>query len=244
MARGDRFDALMNYPLARPSSASSPGRHLDETVVGGHRVRASRSAARRGRVRRRVDPAAYDPAVPRVQLNLLGSHDTPRFRTVCGRRPRRGPPGDRSSQMTLPGAPCIYYGDEIGLEGGTDPGCRGAYPVDPMAGDRELRAFIRGAIALRRAHPALRSGTHRTVADDGMCHVHARQLADEWLLVAVNAGEERAVLDVAVPEVNGRTLVGERWPGLESGPTVTFRVGAGRIRLEVPARDGLVVRTS
>ncbi len=187
--------------------------------------------------------AAYDPAVTAVQLNLLGSHDTPRIRTVCG--------GDLASvrlatllQMTITGAPCIYYGDEIGLEGGNDPGCRGAYPVDPMAGDRELRAFIRGAIALRRAHPALRSGTHRTVAADGMCHVHARQLADEWLLVAVNAGEERAVLDVAVPEVNGRTLVGERWPGLEGGPTVTFRVGAGRIRLEVPARDGLVLRTS
>ena len=58
----------------------------------------------------------YDPAIVAAQLNLLGSHDTPRILTMCG--------GDLDAvrlatlvQMTVIGAPCIYYGDEIGLAG-------------------------------------------------------------------------------------------------------------------------------
>ena len=65
----------------------------------------------------------YDPAITQVQLNLLDSHDTPRFIT-CAR-------GDESAlrlatlfMFTYPGAPCIYYGDEIGLDGRHDPDCR------------------------------------------------------------------------------------------------------------------------
>ena len=67
------------------------------------------------------------PAVTAVQLNLLGSHDTPRALTICG--------SDLDSlriatllQMTLPGAPCIYYGDEIGMAGSMDPLCRRGFP--------------------------------------------------------------------------------------------------------------------
>ena len=72
--------------------------------------------------------AAYDPDVAAVQLNLLGSHDTPRLRTVLG--------GDVAAvrlafllQATLPGAPCVYYGDEVGLVGANDPANRGGVPV-------------------------------------------------------------------------------------------------------------------
>ena len=64
-------------------------------------------------------------------------------------------------QMTLPGAPCIYYGDEVGLTGGHDPESRARSRADPAAGDRELRAFVRAAVRLRHDHAALRRGMVR-----------------------------------------------------------------------------------
>ena len=69
--------------------------------------------------------------------------------------------------MTLPGAPCIYYGDEIGMEGREDPDCRRAYPWDPARQDGQLRAFVAGLIALRKSEPALRRGRFRLLQATG-----------------------------------------------------------------------------
>src|SRR5450759_4833734 len=70
-------------------------------------------------------------------------------------------------QMSLPGAPCIYYGDEVGMEGRADPDCRRAYPWDPVRQDSALRAFVAGLIGLRRAEPVLRRGHFRLLATEG-----------------------------------------------------------------------------
>ena len=117
--RGDRFDALMNYPLGEAILGFAGGSHLDMAVIGRHReysvnVRPLDGPAF-GEASHGACPA-YDPAVLPVQLNLLGSHDTPRLRTMLG----GGVDGVLLAtllQMTLPGAPCVYYGDEIGLSG-------------------------------------------------------------------------------------------------------------------------------
>ena len=99
----------------------------------------------------------YPPEVTRRQLNLLDSHDTPRFISMAG----EDPAALRLAtlvQMTLPGAPCIYYGDEVGLPGGHDPDCRRGYPWDGSHQDRSQRDFVRGLIALRRSEPLFRHG--------------------------------------------------------------------------------------
>src|SRR5437868_7631588 len=108
----------------------------------------------------------YDPAVTNAQLNVIGSHDAPRALTVMG--------GDRDAlriatlvQMVLPGAPCIYCGDEIGMEGQHDPDNRRAYPSAAGAGDQALRAVVRTASEARRAHPALPPGPVPVVPGDG-----------------------------------------------------------------------------
>ena len=103
---------------------------------------AARGAPRRLRPGRRRGPAK--PASAR--------HDAPRALTVLG--------GDRAAlrmatllQATLPGAPCIYYGDEIGLSGGNDPANRGAFPWDEGALGRRV-ADVR---ARRPASPCRQS---------------------------------------------------------------------------------------
>jgi cyclomaltodextrinase len=134
--QGDQFDAVMNYLFARACLGFFIGDNLlrSEVAKSGYRDVPMLDA------RQFVDEidrilSLYPGEVNEVQLNLLGSHDTPRFRTLAR--------GDTSAyrlatlfQMTYPGAPCIYYGDEIGMEGRHDPACRGAFPWDDRQWDR------------------------------------------------------------------------------------------------------------
>ena len=95
--RGDRFDALMNYPLGEAILGFAGGSHLDMAVIGLHReysvsVHPLDGPGFGGRIMELA--GAYDPAVLPVQLNLLGSHDTPRLRTMLGGRRRRRPARD------------------------------------------------------------------------------------------------------------------------------------------------------
>jgi len=61
--------------------------------------------------------------------------------------------------FTYPGAPCIYYGDEIGLDGGADPECRKSFPWDETRWDHDLRDYLKKLIVLRKENPALRRGS-------------------------------------------------------------------------------------
>ncbi len=77
-------------------------------------------------------------------------------------------------QMTLPGAPCVYYGDEAGLRGGKDPDNRRPYPwgkENKMLQDR-CRRFIR----LRNRHAALRTGRMIPVYAEGDVYIYARSI--------------------------------------------------------------------
>ena len=244
---GDRFDALMDYPLTEAILGFTAGPHLDHRVLDFHdeyraHVRTMDAAAFASRLDELLH--AYDPDVIAVQLNLLSSHDTPRFLTLAG--------GDKASlrlatllQMTLAGAPCIYYGDEIGMEGGPDPDCRRAFPIDPTAWDGDLLAFMRGATALRHAHPALRHGAHRTLATVGGCHVPARSFDGETVVVAVNVGAEPAGVIVEVPEISGLDLREERWPGIGgTSAGVQPVLDGARLTFTVRPRDAVVIATA
>jgi cyclomaltodextrinase len=242
---GDHFDALMNYPFTYAIVGFVAGAGLDMSVVAQQHeyrtfVRPSDAPAFAAALEHLV--TMYDRDVVAVQLNLLGSHDTARFLTVCG--------GDRAAlrlatlvQMTIPGAPSIYYGDEIGLEGAHDPDCRRSFPADPARWDRGLHTFVRGAIALRRRHATLRAGELRVLAAKGMTVAYSRAAADGWFLVAVNAGTSQARVEVPVPG-DRRTFVAEAWDGWDAYSGMTFAADEDRLVLDVPARDGLVLRAT
>ena len=87
-------------------------------------------------------------------MNLLDSHDTARFISIAK--------GDTAAlrmatlfQMTYPGAPSVYYGDEIGMLGGKDPDCRRAFPWEtPGKWDNALLQYFKDCIALRKKYAA------------------------------------------------------------------------------------------
>ena len=135
-----------------------------------------------------------------MQLNLLDSHDTARFLTMAG--------GDKSAlclstlfQMVYPGAPCIYYGDEIGMQGGKDPLSRASFPWDETRWDGELHDFFRRAIKLRADHPALRTGQYSTLYGDDNVYALARHQDNDKVVVAFNKGQLPEEVTVPVGEL-------------------------------------------
>ena len=214
--RGDRFDALMNYPLTGAIIGFVGGDAIDFEVVGRHDsyrdlIKVRDGAAFGDRVAHLM--SNYDPAIVRSQLNLIGSHDTPRALTVMGGDVRRLRLATLL-QATLPGAPSIYYGDEIAMAGDHDPDCRRAYPEGPEPGDRETRACVAALLAARREHVALRRGTVRAIGAAGRVAAFGRTAEGRHALVAVNAGDEAATVVIGRSPSAMRIL---SFPGIPSG---------------------------
>ena len=216
---GDRFDALMNYPLAEAILGYAGGTELDTAVVRAHHEYAASVVPRDGAafVAKVIELlSAYPAPTIAVQLNLLGSHDAPRLRTVVGGSTARVRIA-MLLQATLPGAPCLYYGDEIGLSGGNDPACRGAFPWDEARWEPGLRESVRALFRLRAAEPALRDGPLKAVGSAGSAMAYERGSGVARFVVVVNPGTaaERLSLRFAdAPSGHGGHLAPIVLPGL------------------------------
>ncbi len=233
--QGDQFDAVMNYPLTRACLGFFVGDRLnqEEVAKSGYRhVEALDAQAFAVEIERML--SLYPRPMTEVQFNLLGSHDTPRFRTLAQ--------GDNSAyrlatllQMTYPGAPSIYYGDEIGMEGEHDPGCRGAFPWDEQAWDQDLREYVQRCIALRKAHPALRRGDFEHLFAGRGIVAYGRRLGPETLVVALNSGCQPVTVDLPVTGyLDDGAVLQDVWSD------VVLPVVRGRIAgVQVPARAGI-----
>ena len=249
---GSSYDGLMNYPLLTALVGFAAGPHLDARIAGQHSWLRGKLVALDGPTfAARLDHvlSAYPSPARAAMLNLLGSHDTPRLRTMGG--------GDRDTvrlallaQMTIPGVPCIYYGDEIGLEGEMDPGSRGAFPWDTGAWDQEILALTRDLVAFRRASPVLRRGALRLLGAAGPAVAYLRSWADgvkgdgggpQAVLVALNNGELPASLGLRAPDLAGTTWSSAALPGMPQPMEVTAD-GDGGLKLELPPRGGVLLR--
>ncbi|HYH94004.1 MAG TPA: alpha-amylase family glycosyl hydrolase, partial [Candidatus Saccharimonadales bacterium] len=174
-----------------------------------------------------------------VQLNLIGSHDAPRALTVLG--------GDVAAlriatllQAVLPGAPCVYYGDEVGLRGGNDPANRAAFPWDEGRWDTNLRAFVRAVLRLRGTEPALRHGSTTAIGTAGPALALERRLGWDRLVAAVNPGGGEVSLDITLPDAGDGSLTAVPLDAGEAPASVP--VSGGRATLTVPGRTACVLR--
>ncbi|MGE5583732.1 MAG: glycoside hydrolase family 13 protein [Bacillota bacterium] len=91
--------------------------------------------------------------------NLLGSHDTPRFLTICGEDTRKYLAAV-AFQMTYPGIPALYYGDEIGLTGGKDPDCRRTMRWSEIEQNQHLLKETQNLIRIRKQYQSLQNGSY------------------------------------------------------------------------------------
>jgi neopullulanase len=243
---GDRFDALMNYPLAEAIIGFVGGPSLNEALLRSHheygRVTRMDGATFASRVSELLH--AYAPETNAVQLNLLDSHDTPRALSLLG--------GDTEAmelatliQASLPGAPCIYYGDEVGVEGGIDPDSRRSFPWDRTRWNEALFDSVRGSLAARHAHAELRSDELRVTATEGSALVFRRG-TDGGLAVALNAGDEPATLplDGGTRGGTGGEVVHAVGRARQAGSPAALAVGDGGLRVTLPARSGAIIRVA
>ena len=129
----------------------------------------------------------------------LGSHDTERIMTKVEGSV------DKARlvfllQFAYPGAPAIYYGDEVGLTGGKDPLCRGAFPWDEAQWNQDIRNWVKKLIGLRKEHPALRRGSYQFVHADRQqgAFAFARTLGDQTILVVMNANSGQRQLHLPI----------------------------------------------
>ncbi|MGB8643777.1 MAG: glycoside hydrolase family 13 protein [Anaerolineae bacterium] len=235
---GDQFDAVMNYQFTR--ACLSFFVNVDDEVrqmTHGHSYGDIGNVDARAFGRRLEEVWAwYPPEIAHAQLNLLDSHDTARFLTIA-KKDKTALALSFLTMMTYPGAPMIYYGDEIGMLGGKDPDCRRAMIWDESRWDHALRGQIQKYIALRKKYSALRRPSqYAHLYSEGPVYVFSRQRDGHTVIVALNAGAAPATLDLPVDAIllNGAT-VREEWG------SARFTVENGRLTgLTVPARDGSV----
>ncbi|MEE9507876.1 MAG: hypothetical protein V3V44_01180, partial [Anaerolineales bacterium] len=101
-------------------------------------------------------------------------------------------------QFCLPGAPHIYYGDEIGLEGGKDPDCRAAFPWDESMWDMDHLKFIRQLIDIRKRLPQLRRGDFKRIMENDQKGLitFSRSLGDQTAVVIINSKDTKTKISL------------------------------------------------
>ena len=207
---GRQLDSVMNYPFC--------GAILDF-------LRGGSSADFQETVCGIVEN--YPPQVTRLLMNHIGTHDTERALTALGGESGAGhdrawqachslSESERETavrrlksaavlQYCLPGVPCVYYGDEAGMEGYGDPFCRRTYPWGHE--DADLQAWYRDLGAMRKAAPVLREGRYVPIESPEDVVAFAREDGKDALLCIVNrAAESRTV---ALPDAGAwKTVFG------------------------------------
>jgi alpha-glucosidase len=227
--QGDELDAVMNYQgFTIPLWSWLPGRELDRGLIQGmdwldpYPLPAEAVAEQWTRFR-----AAVPWVVVRQQFNQLGSHDTPRILSILN--------GDKALLklgavllMTFPGVPCIYYGDEIGMEGLYDPDNRRPMRWNGATWDEDVRGHYQRLIALRRQSPALRRGGFQMVYADGGLLAYQRQSPEQRLLIVVYRGPE-TLETCDLPARHAGLADGAHLTDLLGGEIYTVRDGSLRL---------------
>lgn len=257
---GNEWDSVMNYQLRRGILGFVRQEDFTDNDANGDRILHALMPSQLDAI---IQDIAADtpPMANQAMMNLLGSHDTSRLLFVAGDTERQKLAA--LLQFALPGAPTIYYGDEIALDapslsdGSTlqdDPYNRAPYPWPDAEGDaygppdEDMLAFYRALAALRHANPALREGERITLLADDASGVYAflrlDAAAGNAALVVANKGDaaQTVTLDVSGLLPEGFTL-DPAFAQAGEMRTVPIDVGGiltGELRLVQPAEPVIV----
>jgi alpha-glucosidase len=214
--QGDELDASMNYqgfllPLQQWLAPNGQVQHWPAAWASRHLLPTEDLVKQW-----RVFLAAIPWQIAMQQLNLLDSHDTPRMSSILGGDEQRVRVA-ATLLFTYPGVPCVYYGDEIGLDGKGDPDNRRCMTWDTAQWNEGLRALYRILIQLRRTSPALRWGGIQFVHAASETLAYLREAPEERLLVvARRANDGIQTLPVRHANLSDGTRLREILSGAEA----------------------------
>ena len=173
---GDQYDSIMNYAFTKAC--------LDYFAKGVFTA-AEMADKLNANLMRNMDQ------VNRMMLNLLDSHDTHRFYTETG-KDKNKVLAAIALEMVFTGAPCIYYGTEICMEGGYDPDSRRCFSWDSASWDMDFLEMVKKLIQIRK-QPAVQYGDTEITAEQGMLAVK-RNWKENTLILRINLEPEEKVI--------------------------------------------------
>ena len=218
---GDQFDTTMHYTLSRNVWKRFATQLTDLKTF---------------------DYSVNDAAMLYPQRNqdvlwtFLGSHDTERFVTRAG--------GDRRKlfaasffQFTYMGIPIIYYGDELGMEGGADPDNRRPMRWDWVEGN-PVRAHYQTLATLRKQHAALRVGSFRTWKTmKNELYAYERTADGETLLCVLNTGDQPVKALLPLPQaLRDKAILSDLYA------QKTLPVTEGSVLIALGAYEGMILQ--
>ena len=235
--KGDQFDSVMNYIFSWSTMSFFGGRTLRPGYQRTHYKLEPLDAAGFAETITYM-LGLYDWEVNLVQLNLLDSHDTARALWIMG--------DDVDAlklsvlfQMTMPGAPCVYYGDEIGMSAGDDPYCREAFPwYTDQTWNRQLHDHYTRAISLRHKYEMLRTGTFEFLYTRGETIAFERRLEGLVAYVIFNTDEQAVDVEIDNLERGGYKEV---WPIVDGDTYID--VGKS-LNIRLPPRSARILVSS
>lgn len=247
---GTQFDGVMNYLFTGPTLAFTAGDRIQMKYVQGPSYEpyppllAQEYAAK-------IEALLnlYPWEIQLTQLNFLASHDTARLLTITGVEEGADLAESRTCVelatlllFTFPGAPSIYYGDEVGLLGGIDPDSRRGFPQEAQW-DRHLLSYHRQLIALRNSSPALQIGSYVPLYAQGNVYIFARILEGEKFIIAINVGTSTEQVVCSLPQemIQSRSLV-QRFGDAQASWADPDT--AQQLNLTLPPRKGSVLEIS
>ena len=181
--QGDQFDAVMNYPYTNAAIQF----FAKEKINAKDFVNMTTDAL-----------LMYPGHVTEVAFNLLGSHDTPRIATVCNEN-RSKVKQLFAFLLSSPGSPCIYYGDEIGMTGEMDPGCRKCMIWEEDEQDQDLHKFISRLIRLRKENMAFgNKGILRFISASNKTNhvIYTKTYQEQTIIFAFNNSNKEIAVEV------------------------------------------------
>lgn len=234
--QGDQFDGVMNYLFTEAAlgffGATTIRKDYRKSDLKIQQLDAPTFAKK---IEKTLN--LYDWEINQAQMNLIGSHDMARPLWIMGE--------DDSAlrlcalfQMTMPGAPCIYYGDEIGLSAGDDPYCREAFPWDNQENwNNPLLQFYQRITAMRESHSVLRTGTFQILYAKANVFAFLRKLSENSAIVIFNTDINPVSCKLQIPNSTDETFK-QIWPENENQK---YFVEDGAIEVEVGGRNALLV---
>ncbi len=243
---GNQFDSVMNYRFRGALQTFLTGGSAQDLHAALESVRED-----------------YPKEAWQVMLNLVGSHDTTRNITKMdypeyeenriGIAPKATDKAFKLQaltaifQMGYPGAPTIYYGDEVGMEGTKDPDCRRTFPWERIsetdgeftgAGDyADLFYVYQKAAKIRHDHDVFKTGDIKVAYAQGNVIAYARRNTTKAGLVIINKGEEAQTIQA---DVTGFIPDGIQFSD-QLNETIQSTVTDGKLTITMPALTGLMM---